>query len=219
MLGVIAGDPRGESHPGRRQTRRDTSVSVWEGGGRLTPRWFALGGEVQEAVCSLQSPPPVEGAGDPSGLPGSGQSGLGGGHFPLRVVFPCQAGCGVRWLGVPLSPPSILCPVPSPPQGGEGRMHLSGQSPSAGLPRNPVHTSGVGFSKASRAFPVPVGNSSPAQWTAAPPGSEKTLAQPAAPLAPPRSQGQCWKERSLAGSERTEETYQPVQTAKAKKPV
>lgn len=86
-------------------------------------------------------------------------------------------------------------------------MHLSGQCPSTGLPRNPVHTSKVGFSKASPTFPVPVGNSSPAQWTAAPPGSEKTLAQPAASPAPRRSQGQCLKEQSLAGSKKTEETY------------
>lgn len=64
-MGAIAGDPEGESHPGRHQTRRDTSVSAREGGGQMTPSRFASGGEVQEAVCSLQSPPPVEGAETP----------------------------------------------------------------------------------------------------------------------------------------------------------
>ena len=40
------------------------------------------------------------GAGDTSGLPGSGRAGLRAGHFPPRMVFPCPAECGVRWLGV-----------------------------------------------------------------------------------------------------------------------
>lgn len=145
--GVIAGDPG----------VRAVQAGIRRGGSPLSrPRRAAgrgpaagshLVGRFRRPSAPSAKPSARGAGGDTSGLLGSGRAGLGGGHFPPRMVFPCQAECGVRWLGVPLSAPSILCSVL--PQGGQGGMHLRGQSPSAGTPRNPIHTSGVGFSKAS----------------------------------------------------------------------
>lgn len=199
--GVIAGDAGGESRSGRHQTRRVTSVSAQEGGGERTRSRFASGGEVQEAVCSLgKALLPWRGRRYqwPSGLRASWIRGW---------AFSSQNGLslpGRVWGEVARGPlVSTQHPLFCAPPGRGGRDASEGAEPICRAPQEPRPHVWGGLWQSLPAFPAPVLT----QWTAAPPGSEKTLAQPAASPAPPGSQGQCWKERSLAGSEKAEETY------------